>query len=202
MTTFQPALNLAPSTWPFAGLAYMGYACILADCPWLFENYSEAGEAKNPVAHYDCMDADAIKALPVITLAAKDCWIVSWATAPLLDLGIDTVKAWGFRFITAGAWAKESKSGTGVAFGTGYVRRSAAEFYIIGKRGEPALKPAAASIRNLIWAPVREHSRKPDQMYDEIEASFDGPYLELFARQRRAGWAAWGNQVEKFGGAA
>jgi N6-adenosine-specific RNA methylase IME4 len=46
---------------------------------------------------------------------------------------------------------------------------------------------------------VREHSRKPDETYARIEELFDGPYLEIFARSRRDGWASIGNEVEKFG---
>lgn len=196
----QGALHLPGKDWPFAGLNFMGYGLIYADPPWRFQNYSEAGEEKNPVAHYDCMDYTDLADLPVRDLAAKDCWLVMWATAPLLDLGIELLGDWGFDFITAGAWAKESKTGSSVAFGTGYVRRSAAEFYLIGKHGEPRLKDGAASIRNLIWSPIREHSRKPDEMIAEIEASFDGPYVELFSRQRRPGWASWGNDVNRFAG--
>lgn len=205
MIASQPSLNLASPASPFATLGparFMRYGCILADPPWKFENFSEAGEEKNPVAHYPCMDEAAIAALPVDELAARDCWLVEWATAPMLDAAIRVLPRWGFHFVTAGAWAKESKSGAKIAFGAGYVRRSAAEFYIVGKRGEPKILPAAASIRNLIWAPVREHSRKPDCMHAECVASFPGPYVELFARECRPGWDAWGNQTTKFNGAA
>lgn len=194
----QPALDLSPPAWPFAGLNFMGYGTILADPNWRFENYSEAGEGKNPNQHYHCDDTATIAALPVATLASKDCWLVMWATAPMLPDALVVMKAWGFDYVTAGAWAKESRTGESISFGPGYVRRSAAEFYLIGKHGEPKLKPAARSIRNLIWAPVREHSRKPDIMHAEIEAGFEGPYVELFSRQRRAGWDCWGNETDKF----
>ena len=41
----------------------------------------------------------------------------------------------------------------------------------------------------------REHSRKPDEQYEIIEACSAGPFLELFARGTRKGWATWGNQA-------
>jgi len=114
----------------------------------------------------------------------------------MLPEALDVMRAWGFKFKTAGAWAKESKSGEKVAFGTGYVFRSAAEFYLVGTIGKPEIK--SRSIRNLIWSPVREHSRKPDQIFRDVEELFEGPYLELFAREPRPGWTSWGNQVGKF----
>ena len=70
------------------------------------------------------------------------------------------------------------------------------EFYLVGTIGKPRVR--SRSIRNLIAAPVREHSRKPDQLHADLEALYAGPYAELFARQRRPGWDAWGNDVDRF----
>jgi N6-adenosine-specific RNA methylase IME4 len=183
-------------TWPFGDLKPFHYGMILADPPWRFANYSAKGEVKNPVAHYDCMNMDALKALPVNHLAAADCAMLMWATAPMLPQGIELLRAWGFTFKSAGAWAKQSSTGAKWAFGTGYCFRSAAEFFLLGTRGAP--KVCSRSVRNLIVGPVREHSRKPDDLHANAEALFKGPYVELFARQARPGWAAWGNQVDKF----
>lgn len=191
---------MANAGWPFGDLRMFGYSVILADPPWHFSNYSEKGEAKNAIAHYDCMSLDDIKALPVSQLAMPDAACIMWATAPMLPQAIETLDAWGFRYKTAGAWAKQSSTGVKWAFGTGYIYRSAAEFYILGTIGKP--KGLSRSIRNLIAAPVREHSRKPDQMHSDLEALFEGPRCELFAREGRSGWDAWGNQTSKFGAAA
>lgn len=51
---------------------------------------------------------------------------------------------------------------------------------------------------NLLATRKREHSRKPDEMYDLIEACSPGPRLELFARGSRAGWTTWGDQAEGY----
>jgi N6-adenosine-specific RNA methylase IME4 len=48
----------------------------------------------------------------------------------------------------------------------------------------------------------REHSRKPDEMIPLIEGLLDGPYLELFSREKRPGWTCVGDQVGKFTEAA
>ena len=170
---------------------------ILADPPWRFATYSRLGERKSPSAQYDCMDLSAIKGLPVLDLAnPTGCALIVWATAPLLPQAVEVMQAWGFGYKSAGAWAKQSSTGLKWAFGTGYCYRSAAEFWLLGTIGKPTQK--SRSIRNLIVAPVREHSRKPDQMRADIEEMFDGPYIELFAREPAPGWLAWGNETTKF----
>ena len=180
----------------FDGLPLFHFGAIVADPPWRFFNYSAKGEVKNPVAQYDCMSLSEIKALPVANLAKPDSALVMWATAPMLPQALEVMQAWGFAFKSVGAWAKESKSGKKIAFGTGYVFRSASEFYLVGTIGKPEIK--SRSVRNLIWSPIREHSRKPDQIYEDIEALFFGPFLDLFSRQSRPGWTTWGNEVGKF----
>jgi N6-adenosine-specific RNA methylase IME4 len=188
------------SAWPFGDLRMFGYQLILLDPAWRFLNYSAKGEAKNPVAHYACMSFDQLAALPVGHLAAPDCAMVMWAVAPMLDKAIELMRVYGFTFKTAGSWAKQSPTGEKWAFGPGYILRSAAEFYIVGTIGNPAVQ--SHSVRNLIVAPRREHSRKPDQMHADLERLYPGPPSELFARQRRPGWDSWGNEVDKFGEAA
>ncbi len=115
----------------------------------------------------------------------------------MLPEALDLIRAWGFVYKSGAAWGKESKTGEKWAFGTGYIFRSAAELLLVGTRGSPPVK--SRSERNIIYAPVREHSRKPDDCYGMIERLYDGPYIELFARNTRPGWAAWGNEVGKYG---
>lgn len=176
------------------------YSVILADPPWSFKTRSEKGLGKSPQSHYDCMSLHNIKALPVRSLAVADAACVLWATAPMLDQAFDVLRSWGFTYKTCGAWAKRSKTGAKWAFGTGYIYRSASEFYLLGTVGNPKVR--VRNVRNLIVAPAREHSRKPDQMHEDLERMYPGPYLELFARQARPGWDAWGDQVDRFGAAA
>jgi N6-adenosine-specific RNA methylase IME4 len=102
----------------------------------------------------------------------------------------------GLHLKTAGAWAKQSRTGKAWAFGTGHVLRSAAEFWLIGTIGRPPV--LAHGERNLIVAPVREHSRKPDALRGAMERLFGGPCCELFARGSREGWSVWGNEIGRF----
>lgn len=163
----------------------------------------------HPERHYATMSLDDIKALPVGALAAKDCVLLLWAVDPLLPEAIEVGRAWGFAYKTVGfTWAKlrRETSKRGGFFeliwhklfpiGTGYWTRSNPEQCLLFTRGNP--KRLSASIRQLVIAPRREHSRKPDEIRDSIRKLTDGPYLELFARAAAPGWDAWGNQVERF----
>jgi N6-adenosine-specific RNA methylase IME4 len=147
------------------------------------------------------MGLDQIKSLPVAELAESDSLLWLWATQAQLHQAFAVMESWGFAFKTAGAWAKQSPTGASWAFGTGYVLRSAAEFWLIGTGGRP--KPESRSERNLIVAPVREHSRKPDQAYEMLERMFPSQRrCELFARSSRSGWDCWGIETQKFRRAA
>ena len=171
------------------------YGVIYADPPWQFNNWSAAGSYRNASAHYQCTSIEELKRIPVEFAAADSSVCFMWATFPMLPEAIDLMAAWGFKYKSGGAWHKKTKHGK-THFGTGYVFRSAAELFLVGTRGKPAINNR--STRNIIEAQVREHSRKPDCTYDLIENLFDGPYLELFARQTRPGWGAWGTEVGKF----
>lgn len=182
---------------PFQGLRVGHYGLILADPPWRFVTHSAKGHGKAPQRHYDCMDMAAIQSLPVASLAAPDCACVMWATSPMLPEALATMAAWGFTYKATGAWAKRTVTGEAWQFGTGYIMRCAAEFWLVGTRGRP--KRRSASVRNLHVAAVREHSRKPDSFRHEVvEALYDGPYLELFARQAAPNWTSWGDQAARF----
>jgi N6-adenosine-specific RNA methylase IME4 len=182
--------------WPFPELMPLRYRAIIADPAWQFKLRSKKGEAKSPQAHYRCMPFDEMAALPVSHLAADDCALFMWAWAPMIPEALALMTAWGFKFKTMGTWAKQSSTGRKWHFGPGYILRGAAEYYMVGTIGKPQRK--SKSVRNLIIAPVREHSRKPDNLHADVEALYDGPYAELFGRSRRQGWDAWGNQLDKF----
>lgn len=173
------------------------FSLIMSDPPWRFATRSPKGLKKSPQAHYDCMALSDIKEIPVASVAAPDCLLLMWATAPMLPQAMELMEAWGFTYKTMGAWAKQSSTGRKWAFGTGYILRSASEPFLIGTRGAP--KVVSRSERNLIAAPIREHSRKPDDCRRMLERMIpQGRRLEMFAREAAPGWDAWGNQVDHF----
>jgi N6-adenosine-specific RNA methylase IME4 len=174
------------------------YRLIYADPPWAFKTFSETGHARSSEAHYDCMDVEGIRSLPVGDLAEKDCVLLLWVRDPMLPAALDVINSWGFQFKTVGFyWAKLNKSAPEMCFapedfftGLGYWTRGNVEQCLLATRGKPARKSKA--VRKLIVSPRREHSRKPDEIYDRIERLVDGPYLELFSRTSRQGWESWG----------
>jgi N6-adenosine-specific RNA methylase IME4 len=188
----------AVSAWPFGSLSPRSYHLIMADPPWHFEVRSEKGEEKSPQAQYSTMSLSDIAALPVADLAAEDCLLWLWATAPLLPQQLEIMAAWGFRFLTTGVWVKTTKTGK-LAFGTGYYLRNAHEPFLIGARGSPERVP---NVRSVVMAEAREHSRKPDEAFAAAEkmrpAVVNPRRCELFSRESRPGWETWGNEAGKF----
>jgi N6-adenosine-specific RNA methylase IME4 len=182
---------------PFSGLKRHHYGVILVDAPLAFKTRSAKGEGRSPQHHYGCMTFDELAALPIADLAAPDCFLVSWIPLRSAPLAEPLMKAWGFSFSGSGfVWAKQNPKGPGWFMGGGYGTRKNVEIAWLGRRGNP--KRLSAGVRELIVAPVRQHSRKPDEVYQRIEQFCAGPYLELFARQRRLNWDSWGDQVGHF----
>lgn len=173
------------------------FSIIYADPPWAFQTYRKGGTSRSAEMHYPCMDLASIKAMPVAELAAEDCCLFMWASDPMLPQALEVMAAWGFTFKTvAFTWAKTTARGNW-HFGGGYWTRCNPEMVLLGTRGAP--KRASASVRQLVVAPVREHSRKPDDVRDRIVALCgDVPRLELFARSAAPGWTSWGNEVGRF----
>lgn len=170
---------------------------ILADPAIPFHTWSRLGEGRTPQHHYKCEAFDKLAAIPVASVAAPDCFPFCWVPLRSVFLVEPLMEAWGFSFSgTAFAWVKLNPGGVGFAMGGGYGTRKNVEICWLGRRGKPQRNSAA--VRELIVAPRREHSRKPDEIYGRIEQFCDGPYLELNARQRWPGWVCVGDEVGKF----
>ena len=180
------------------------YRVIYADPPWTFATYSRKGKGRSAEAHYDCLSIADIEALPVAEWAAKDCVLLMWATDPLLEKAFEVIRAWGFKYKTVGFyWAKLNKSAVPGALGErsffkglGFWTRANPELCLLATRGHPHRR--FANVPKLVVSPRREHSRKPQELYERIEALCEGPYLEMFARAPRPGWDHWGGEPEAF----
>ena len=176
------------------------YRVIYADPPWTFATYSRKGKGRSAEAHYDCMSMEDIKALPVAQWAADDCVLFLWTTDPLLEKAFEIIRAWGFTYKTVGFyWAKLNKQtpashNRGFFTGLGFWTRANPELCLLATRGKPHRR--RADVRKLIVSRRREHSRKPDEAYERIEALCEGPYLEMFARFPRPGWDHWGSNAD------
>lgn len=172
------------------------FEIIVADPPWKFSSNSAAKPGRNAMRHYPCMKDDEIRELPVSDWAAKDALLFMWVTAPMLRRAIEIPEAWGFRYVSELVWTKER-------IGTGFWVRNRHEPVLIYKRGKfPCPRPAPFS-DSVMSGQQREHSRKPDQLQDEIDRIWPkAKKLEMFSRQLRLGWENFGNEVGKFGEAA
>jgi N6-adenosine-specific RNA methylase IME4 len=169
-----------------------------------------AGEARAPERHYNTMSLRDIARLDVVSHAAEDSYLFFWVTGPFLAAGahVPIMRGWGFEPVSlAFVWMKLNRDWhprwltyieSAMWFtGMWYTTRQNAEFVVLGRRGDPPPR-LKKNIHQIICAPVREHSRKPDLVYERIEAYADGPYLELFGRQSRPGWTVLGDERDKF----
>lgn len=192
---------------PFAGLMQNGYGMIEADPAWAWVSFS--GKASAPtstgVDPYPSMTIEEICALPVADLAAKDCLLHMWTIGSLLDRAIEVGRAWGFDYKTDGlVWVKTGKHNENVRpISMGKWVRKQVEYGLIFSRGKPSRTDAAVrqlleTGDNVIYAPKREHSRKPDERYERFERLASGPYVELFGRTARPGWQTWGNEAGRW----
>lgn len=197
------------------------HSVILADPPWRYRTYSEKGQAKSPNAQYETMSFEDLAAMrdDILFATAPNAVLFMWTTWPVMEdphvdplmQALDLMRIWGFNRKTGGAWAKTTRHGK-QAFGTGYIFRSADEPFILGTIGNPKIKNKSTQNRlftgdvpeniNELGIQIsslrREHSRKPDEIYELLENLFEGPYLELFSRTSRPGWASWGKEAGKF----
>ena len=168
----------------------------MADPPWEFATYSSKGHGKSAQKHYGCQGIEWIKSLDVKSVAADDCALFIWCTWPTMPIWAEVVDAWGFKYSgLAWEWIKQNPKTGKFAFGTGYGTRKNLEPCLLARRGKPKL--LSRSQRDFMFAPRREHSRKPDEQYDRIERMYEGPYLELFGRPHniREGWTTLGNEI-------
>lgn len=171
------------------------YATILADPPWQFQNRTGkmAPEHKR-LLRYPTMELKEIMELPVARLAAARSHLYLWVPNALLQEGLKVMEAWGFTYKCNLVWYKVRKDGGPDGRGVGFYFRNVTELVLFGVRGSMrTLQPGRTQV-NLLATRKREHSRKPDEIYDVIEDCSPGPYLELFARFRRSGWDQWGNE--------
>lgn len=163
------------------------YPVIYADPPWRYEHSQTISrEIEN---QYPTMSLEDICALPVADIASPDSLLYLWTTSPKLEESMQVIKAWGFTYRTCLVWVKDK-------IGMGYYARQRHEILLVAKRGEFPVPESSNRFDSVIESPRTEHSTKPDVVYDMIEQmhpEFDK--LELFARNTREGWAAWGNQA-------
>jgi N6-adenosine-specific RNA methylase IME4 len=157
-----------------------GFATIVLDPPWAYESSTIRGAAAN---HYPAMSIEELAKLEIP--AADDAHLYCWVTNGFVRDGFDLLDAWGFEYKTMLTWVKPH-------MGVGKWFRSATEHVLFAVRGH--LPTQRRDVINWFEAPRGKHSEKPDCFFSIVEATSPGPFLEMFARRRRAGWSSWGNE--------
>lgn len=173
-----------------------GFSTILADPPWRFANRTgKVAPEHRRLDRYSTMSLDDIMALEVKGILAPAAHLYLWVPNALLPDGLEVMKAWGFRYVSNIVWAKRRKDGGPDGRGVGFYFRNVTELLLFGVHGSMRTLAPGRSQVNMIETRKREHSRKPDEQYELIEACSPGAYLELFARHARPGWTAWGDEA-------
>ncbi len=167
------------------------YKILLADPPWSYRNKNTGGSFKSgSSAKYKTMSVEEICNMRkfIDEISDKDSVLFLWAIVPLLPEGLEVLNAWGYKYKTSLFWRKIKSLGMGFWF------RGIVEVLLMGVKGK--VKAFRIQKGNVIQSKVRKHSRKPDEFYELIEMSGLEPKIELFARNRRNGWSAFGDEVE------
>ena len=166
------------------------YGVIYIDPPWKFEVYSEdTGQGRAAEAHYPTMAVEDIAKIAIPSIAAEDCVLFMWATAPTLPDAFTLLAAWGFTYKTHCIWAKDK-------IGLGFWFRNRHEILIVAVKGSVPAPAHGTQSSSIIEAPRGRHSEKPVVFYELIEGYFPSlPKIELFARSQREGWDCWGNEA-------
>jgi N6-adenosine-specific RNA methylase IME4/ParB-like chromosome segregation protein Spo0J len=154
------------------------FQVIVADPPWRYESGSDVP--------YPTMDIEEIKAMPVEEVADANAILWLWTTNAHLRMAFDVVDSWGFEYRALLTWVKDR-------MGTGEWLRGQTEHCLLAVRGKPIFRHGSHT--TVLEAARREHSRKPEQFYELVEATCPGGKLELFCRRRRTGWQAHGNDL-------
>lgn len=175
------------------------YGAILADPPWRFQNRTgKMAPEHRRLTRYATLSLQEIKEIPVSLVSAESCHLYLWVPNALIREGLQVMEAWGFDYKTNIIWHKIRKDGEPDGRGVGFYFRNTTEMILFGTRGNlRTLRPGRTQV-NIIKSIKREHSKKPDEIYNIIETCSPSPYLELFARGKKPNWDQWGNQVENY----
>lgn len=176
------------------------YDCIVIDPPWQY-NLRRGDRTHRNAVDYSDVSLPEILALPVPSLLKPTTVIWLWTTNNFMGEAFECLAQWGLTQKTILTWVKTTNDGTKTRLGVGHWLRNCTEHCLV------AIAPSARSFKSqglltnqptILYAPRREHSRKPDQAYQLIEQMCSGNRLDMFARESRLGWDTWGNESTKF----
>ena len=181
------------STLPMVSPAVGKYGTIVIDPPWPMTKIDRDVTPNQTGFDYPVMTVEEIEALSVAELADEACHLFLWTTQKFLPDALYCLDAWGFVYCLTMVWHKPG------GFQPYGLPQYNCEFVVYGRTGGPKFTDTK-NFPACFEAPRREHSRKPDEFYQTIARVTDGARLEMFARQARDGFEAWGNEARRFDG--
>lgn len=169
------------------------FQIVAADPAWqLGDNLP--GPGRGAAKHYECMTVEALEAF-TLPPVADDALLFLWRLACMPDEALRVIRAWRFTPKSELVWVKTTVNGL-PHMGMGRYTRGQHETCIIATRGRGIDLIRNHGIRSVFEAPVGRHSEKPDLFYEIVRELTTGRRCEMFARRRRAGFVAYGNEVE------
>lgn len=172
------------------------FRTVMADPPWRFQNRTgKMAPEHRRLSRYGTMDLSEIQDLPVAQLVEKDAHLYLWVPNALLPDGLETMRRWGFRYVSNIIWYKTRKDGGPDGRGVGFYFRNVTELLLFGVRGSMRTLSPGRRQTNIIVSRKAGHSVKPDEQYRIIEGCSPGPFLEMFARRSRKGWTQLGDEA-------
>lgn len=165
------------------------FRTIIVDPPWPMKKIlREERPLQEEKLDYQTMDIKQIKEFPLRSIATDGCHIYLWTTHKFLPTALEVFKAWGVEYECLLTWVKN------VGF-TPYSWMYSTEHVLFGRVG--SLELLKKGERLDFHAKVTKHSRKPDEFYELVRKVSPEPRANLFAREERKGFKAWGNEIEK-----
>jgi N6-adenosine-specific RNA methylase IME4 len=191
------ALDLIPGLPPIQNI---DYKLIVMDPPWQY-NLRETDATHRGRCPYPSMSDEHILNLPIGAIAHQNSYLLLWVTNNHLPLGFSCLNYWGFEYRSIFTWEKVTKDGSKSHAGIGHYGRNCTEQFLVATKGNPGCftNLGLTNINNIIKAPRTKHSEKPQQFWtiaERLAEKLGGEKIELFARQRRPNWDAWGAEAD------
>lgn len=162
------------------------YDVIVIDCPWDTQIGEYDNEGARGVASYPTMPLEELKKIKLPM--AENCIVWIWFPNYRVKEAIELIEAWKLERKTILTWDKQ-------IMGVGHFLRNITEHSFLCFKGKPLFQNTKWT--TLISEKRTTHSTKPEIFYKMVEETCAGRKLDYFARKKREGWDAYGDEIKK-----
>ena len=168
------------------------YNVIVVDPPWQLKKLTHKARPNQVGFDYPTMSCEEISTLPIQDITGNNCWCFLWTTQKYLTNAMEIIKDWEFNHLFTMVWEKTYGRSSGMPL---YGFRWNAEFIVVGVNFKPQIWQKGKPLIPMVFqAPNIGHSIKPQKFYDLING-LGNTRLDMFAREHKEGWDAWGDEV-------